>query len=295
MAAQARVTPSIRVHFFADKRVIQKVVITAIVIAAIAALLFILTWTFQERIAFQPPRGPWPVPAEVVRADYRAIDGQPLFAYVIGNPRTSRGLLLSFHGNADLAVWQIDWAREASRQTGFAVMLTEYRGYMGLEGQPSYVGSQRDATAAYRHAVDSLGVPARRIAMFGHSMGSAIAAELAARHPPAALLLQAPFTSARDMARRVVGYRPPGMVWRLISRLHFDTGAKVAQISAPVSVAHGGRDRLIPPAMGKQVYAAARIKGHWLLVPEAAHNDVSIRGGEAYWSWMKNALAPITE
>lgn len=274
---------------------IQKVVITAIVIAAIAAFLLILTWTFQERIAFQPPRGPWPVPSDVVRADYRADDGQPLFAYIVGNPQTSRGLLLAFHGNADLAVWQIEWAREASRQTGVAVMLAEYRGYMGLEGKPSYAGSQRDAAAAYRHAVDSLGVPAGRIAIFGHSMGSAIAAELAVRHPPAALLLQSPFTSARDMARRVVGYRLPGIVWGVISRLHFDTGAKVAALSAPVSVAHGGRDRLIPQAMGEQVYAAARNKGQWLLVPEAAHNDVSIRGGGAYWSWMKDALTPIME
>lgn len=295
MAASARVTPSFHAPFLADNRVIQKVVVTAIVIAVVAALLFVLTWTFQERIAFQPPRGPWPAPTGVVRTDYRAADGQPLFAYVIGNPQTSPGLLLAFHGNADLAVWQIDWAREASRRTGVAVMLAEYRGYMGLEGKPSYAGSQQDAAAAYRHAVDSLGVPAGRIAIFGHSMGSAIGAELAARHPPAALLLQSPFTSARDMARRIVGYRPPGMVWSVISRLHFDTGAKVARLSAPVSVAHGGRDLLIPQAMGEQVYAAARIKGQWLLVPEAAHNDVSIRGGEAYWSWMKNALAPITE
>ena len=295
MAAPARVTPPVHALFFTDESVIQKVVITAIVIASIAAFLVVLTWTFQERIAFQPPRGPWPVPAGVVRADYRAEDGQPLFAYIIGEPGTSRGLLLSFHGNADLAVWQIDWAREASARTGFSVMLAEYRGYMGLGGRPSYAASQRDANAAYRHAVDTLGVPAGRIAFFGHSMGSAIAAELAARHAPAALLLQSPFTSARDMARRVVGYRPPGIIWNVISRLHFDTGARVATLSAPVSVAHGGRDRLIPHAMGERIYAAARVRGQWLFVPEAAHNDVSIRGGEAYWSWMNGALAPVTE
>jgi hypothetical protein len=47
--------------------------------------------------------------------------------------------------------------------------------------------------------------------------------------------------------------------------------------------------------MGKQIYAAARNKGEWLLVPEAAHNDVGIRGGEAYWAWVKKALAPVTE
>ena len=274
---------------------IQKVLVAAIAIGAIAALLMILTWTFQERIAFQPPRGPWPTPTGVLRVDYTAGDGQALFAYVVGNPQSPSGLVLCFHGNADLAVWQVDWARELNRHTGVTVMLAEYRGYMGLSGRPSYEGSRLDADAAYSHARITMGVPAERIALFGHSLGTAVAAELASRNAPAALILQSPFTSARDMARRVVGYRPPGFLWDLISRLHFDTGAQVAKISAPVSVSHGGRDRLIPVAMGKQIYAAARNKGEWFLVPEATHNDVSIRGREAYWAWMKKALGPVTE
>ena len=249
---------------------------------------------FQERIAFQPPRGPWPEPPDGLRADYKADDGQPLFAYVVGTRNASHGLLLCFHGNADLAVWQIQWAEEIARRTGVTVMLAEYRGYMGLSGRSGYRESQLDSDAAYRFALDTLRVPADRIAVFGHSMGSAIAAELATRHPVASLVLQSPFTSAHDMARRMTGYRPPPFLWRLISRLHYDTGAKVARIQAPVAVAHGGRDRLIPLWMGERVYAAAPHKGQWLLVPDATHNDVSIRGGEAYWSWLEESLEPIT-
>lgn len=275
--------------------VISKVFVFLSLLIVLAAFLAALAWIFQERIAFQPPRGPWPSPAGGTRVEYEASDGQKLFAYLVGDPSAPRGLLLSFHGNADLAIWQIDWAEELSRRTGVTVLLAEYRGYMGLEGRPSYAGSQRDAEAAYTFSRNVLKVPADRISMFGHSLGSAIATELAVKHQPAALILQSPFTSARDMAGRMTGYQPSGFLWRLISRLHFDTGVTVAAVQAPVSVAHGGRDRLIPFEMGQSIYNAARKKGGWLLVPGAAHNDVGSRGGEVYWGWMKKALLPVTE
>jgi fermentation-respiration switch protein FrsA (DUF1100 family) len=275
--------------------VISKVVVLLSLLISLVALLAALVWIFQERIAFQPPRGPWPSPAGGTRVEYEASDGQKLFAYLVGDPSTSPGLLLSFHGNADLAAWQISWAEELSLRTGVAVLLAEYRGYMGLEGRPSYSGSEHDAEAAYAFSRNVLRVPADRIAMFGHSLGSAIATELAVKHQPAALILQSPFTSAREMAGRMTGHRPAAFLWRLISRLHFDTGVTVASVQAPVFVAHGGRDRLIPPEMGRAVYDASPRKGEWLLVPDAAHNDVGSRGGEAYWSWMKTALASVTE
>lgn len=273
---------------------IRKVFITALLIASLVAVLIALAWIYQERIAFQPPRGPWPDAPDGLRVDYDAEDGQHLFAYVIGNRSAPNGLVISFHGNADLAVWQIEWAEELVRRTGVTVMLAEYRGYMGLSGRAGYSESQMDAEAAYRFAVDTLRVSPRRIALFGHSMGSAIATELAARHPPAALILQSPFTSALDMAGRMTGYRVPKRLWRLISRLHYDTDALVARIYAPVSVAHGGEDRLIPPEMGERIYARAMVKAEWLLLPRAAHNDLVVRGGEAYWSWLEKALVPVT-
>lgn len=275
------------------RKVIVSVIVAAGLLIAVLALVISLIWVFQERIAFQPPGGPWPSAPRARRVEYVARDGQALFAYVVGDRRPARGLLLSFHGNADLAIWQIDWAEEIVRRTGVTVMLAEYRGYMGLSGRPSYEGSQLDAEAAYAFARDDLEIPAKRIAFFGHSLGSAIATELAVKHPPAAILLQSPFTSAQDMAGRMTGYRPPDFLWKLISRLYFDTGAKVAYVEAPVSVIHGGADRLIPAYMGEAVFNTAKIKGYWLLIPGAAHNDVALLDSEAYWNWMIEALGGI--
>lgn len=266
------------------------VAVVATLVVAVVVLLIILLSVFQERIAFQPQRPPYPAADGARRVDYYAADGQSLFAYLVGTPAADKPLLIAFHGNADMAVLQLDWAKETSQRTGVSVLLAEYRGYAGLPGKPTYKGSQLDADAAYLFAEKTLHVQPGRIALFGHSLGSAIASELATRHRPFVLILQSPFTSARDMAKSVLGHRPGKVGWNLFSRIHFDTMERVKDLDAPVSVAHGERDRLIPMSMGRAVFGSAREKGEWLLVPQASHNDVSVRGGDAYWQWMTLSL-----
>jgi fermentation-respiration switch protein FrsA (DUF1100 family) len=262
--------------------------ISGLLLATLVVLIAIV-WLFQERIAFQPPGPPYPEIVEATRVSYRAEDGQPLVAYLVGDPKRAPGLLLSFHGNADLAVHAIDWAQQVNRITGFAVMLTEYRGYMSLGGRSSYLTSQLDSEAAYVFARDSLKVPSDRIAFYGHSLGSGIATELASRHRPLALLLESPFTSARAMSA-IIGWRAVQIVWDAIARFHFDTVTRVAALDAPVWVVHGVRDNLIPVQMGKEVFSAAKKKGELLLVAEGSHNDVRLTGSADYWRWIAAAL-----
>ena len=268
----------------------------AILAFFIGSFLVIITlvWVLQERIAFQPPRGPYPDAGSVHRVDYKASDDQRLFAYVVGEPAKAPGLLLVFHGNADLAVRMIEWAQEISERTGVAVMLSEYRGYMGLPGQPSYDGVGRDAEAAYSYAANDLHVSPYHIAFYGHSLGTAVASELAARHRPQVLILEAPFTSARDIAGRMFGSWFTATIWPIASRIHFNTTEIVRSLDVPVYVAHGGKDRVVPFRMGEEVYGNALVKGKWLFIPEASHSDVRIRGGERYWGWMTEALETIS-
>jgi uncharacterized protein len=267
---------------------------------AVLVLLVLLVWWHQERIVFQPPRPPTDaVPAWARRVTYEADDGQPLFGYLVGPGDTadaapSPRLVIAFHGNADLAVWQLDWARELARRTRARVLLAEYRGYGGLAGAPTYQASGRDARAAYAFARDSLAVPSAEVVLFGHSLGSAVATELAgglaARGAaPRALVLQSPFTSARAMARLVVS-RPVSWTWRAISRVHFDSERVVASLAIPVWVAHGERDLIVPVRMGSALHAAAGVKGDLLVLPRAGHNDVALVGGEDYWRWIARAV-----
>lgn len=198
-------------------------------------------------------------------------------------------VVLAFHGNADLARWFVPWARDVATNTGAAVVLPEYRGYDGLAGTPTYEGSALDARAALALVRDGLDVPPDRLVYFGHSLGSAIAAELAVVLPPRTLILQAPLSSARAMAQQMW---VPGLTrfWRWISRVHFDTTACVAALGIPVWVAHGERDGVTPAWMGRAVFQAAARKGQLLLVPTAGHNDVAESGGPAYWDWLKGAV-----
>lgn len=274
-----------------DRPVLVTVAGTAMLLAVVLALLVAALWGMQERILFQPPRGPFPDGAGATRVAYAAADGRPLHGFLVESASPGAGLLIAFHGNADLAVWQIEWAREVARRTGVRVLLAEYRGYGGAPGRPTYATSRLDARAAYDVARERLGATPASLALFGHSLGSAVATELASEVRPAALLLQSPFTSARDMA--TVISRVAGASWPAISRIHFDSEVRVRAMDTPVWVAHGTRDLIIPVRMGQRVFAAARVKGELLEIDGAGHNDVPESGGERYWRWMAAALAPV--
>jgi uncharacterized protein len=253
----------------------------------------VLLWWSQERILFQPPRFQDDAP-ETGRITYETVDGQRLSGYVIGDPRHAAGVLICFHGNADLAVWQIEWARIIEKRTGCAVFLAEYRGYMSPGARPTYETSKLDARAAYDHMHIAFGIDHSRAAYFGHSLGSGIAVELAEIHPPRALVLQAPFSTAQAMARLIV-WPPITYIWKLMSRIHFDTIAVVSQLELPVSVAHGKRDRIVPFRMGMEVFNAAKCKGALLVVDSAGHNDLAQVGGEKYWRWIDESLQPLIQ
>lgn len=267
----------------------------AIVLACWLALLF-LVWRGQERVVFQPPAWPdEPLAPGVERIDFTGADGQPLFAFVVEPQRSAMGarrsvVLVVFHGNAEVATWGIDWARAVARRTGARVVLAEYRGYAGLPGRPTYEGTRRDALATWAMARERLGATAESTAVYGHSLGSAVATELAIEIRPRALVLESPMSSARAMAALMP---LPGLtlLWPAIARVHFDTRARVAALDVPVWVAHGRLDRVIPFRMGEEVYAAARVKGELLAVDGAGHNDVRAVGGERYWGWLGRAMS----
>ena len=173
-------------------------------------------------------------------------------------------------------------------------MLAEYRGYAGLSGRPTYAGSKLDALAAWEYARKSLGATPQNTVVYGHSLGSAIGVELAGEVKPRALLLEAPFTSARAMAARlgVPGILP---LWRAISRVHYDTRTHVAQLDVPVWVVHGTHDMVTPVHMGREVFQAARRKGELLILDGVGHNDVVESGGERYWEWLRRGMGVHNE
>ena len=262
----------------------------------VVLLLVALLWHRQEQVVFQPPAVVPDAPSVATRVDFRAADGHELYGYLVKPQRNGPApdaVVIAFHGNADLSAWLVPWARELADRTSAAVFLPEYRGYGGIAGPPTYQSSRSDAAGALAWARSAF--PSARIVLFGHSLGSAVAAELAetmGQAGPSALVLQSPFTSAQAMAARML-VPPIPALWGLISRVHYDTRRVVAALDTPVWVAHGSADVVIPVRMGRAVFAAARRKGELLIVPGAGHNDVA-EAGAAYWTWLAAAVsAPV--
>lgn len=262
--------------------------IVAGVLAAYAGILFVL-WRFQERIVFQPPVDRDPPVAGVRQLHYRSHDGIDLVALAVEPAGTPRGVVVAFHGNATIARWLVPWARELARRAGVVVVLPEYRGYDSRPGIPTYQGSAEDARAALEAVQREFAADPSAMAFYGHSLGSAIATELASATAPAALVLESPFTSVREMASRW-RFFGVGMFWKQISRVHYDTRRRVSRLEVPVHVAHGTRDLIVPVRMGRDVHASALRPGELLIVPGAGHNDVALTGGDAYWRWMRDAV-----
>ncbi|HEX7939482.1 MAG TPA: alpha/beta hydrolase [Gemmatimonadaceae bacterium] len=268
--------------------------IVGIAVAALALWVVFTTlwlWRNQERVVFQPPAVGAVDPPGTRRLALGGA-GSATFAYVVAPtsapPRPT--VVIAFHGNADLAAWLVPWAQELAHRANVVVVVPEYRGYGGTVGAPTYASAAEDA----RHTLDFVSTLAPgRIVLYGHSLGTAIAAELAEemkQAPPASLVLQSPFTSARDMAARLL-VPVVSVVWNRIARVHYDTRKIVQQLDVPVWIAHGTLDITVPTRMGRELGDAARRKGRLLLVQGAGHNDVPEVGGERYWQWLVEAVS----
>ncbi|HET9888702.1 MAG TPA: alpha/beta fold hydrolase [bacterium] len=197
--------------------------------------------------------------------------------------------MLHFHGNGDLAHNWVDWGNDVAQHTGYSVFLAEYRGYGGLPGRPTYDGVMNDARATLAFLEERYGLSPSEIVLYGHSLGTGVAAQLAAEQGARAVLLESPLTSIVAAGQR--SFIPPfSYVVPYISRIHWAPVDDVRKIQAPVWVACGDCDEVCPASMSEEVYAAALHQGEYLLVPQAEHGNVVDIGGDDYWAWLIRAL-----
>ena len=166
--------------------------------------------------------------------------------------RKSLGTLLYLHGTGLNIGANINQSYRF-RQLGFSVLLIDYRGYGRSQGSfPSEARVYEDAETAYNYLVKQRQLSPSEIFLYGHSMGGAVAVELAIAHPEAAgLIVQSSFTSMLNMVEHYSLMRLFPV--RLLLRQNFDSFAKVKLLRIPVLFAHGTADPLIPAAMSKQL------------------------------------------
>jgi pimeloyl-ACP methyl ester carboxylesterase len=166
------------------------------------------------------------------------------------------------------------------QRMGFSVLAIDYRGFGKSDGElPSEEQVYADAQAAWDHLRRREPDPARRF-VYGHSLGGAVAIDLATKNPDVAgLIVESSFTSMREMAAAMgYGALPLGAVLTQ----HFDSLAKVPQLGAPVLFVHGTADRFVPASMSERLYAAAPEPKRLLLVESAGHSNTTYVAFDRY-------------
>ena len=184
------------------------------------------------------------------------------------------------HGNAE----SIDLAAEGLLPycpRGISVLLPEYRGYVRSAGSPSQAAITSDYTAFYDLLADRPEVDRDRIFLHGRSVGGGVVCALGAKRRPAALILQSPFTSVRNMAKRMLF--PPFLIFD-----PFDNAKVLAAYDGPVLIQHGRYDDVVPHSHGQALHDIA--PNSQLLLYDCGHNDFPI-DTDAYWQDVQSFLA----
>jgi hypothetical protein len=204
--------------------------------------------------------------------------------FVPGRPDRT---LLIFCGNGGNLTYRAPLLARMRRELGVSLFIFDYQGYGRSSGVPSEAATSADARAALAYLRGRPDVDPRGIAYYGESLGSAVAVDLAADEPPAALVLNAPFTSISDMAR--VHYWVLGPLLGLV-RSRYDSATRIGETRVPVLVVHGENDAVVPVEQGRRLYDAANEPKRLLVVPGAGHNDLVSLGGAAYWAAVRDVL-----
>lgn len=203
-----------------------------------------------------------------------APDGASVLGWY-GAARPRQPTLLYFHGNGGAL---IDRKPRIERfmAEGWGILVMTYRGYGGSTGSPSERAIVADGLRAHDWLTAS-GVPARQIVLYGESLGSGVAAQVALQRPAAGLVLDAPFTSIPDVARRRFKLIP--LKWIPIDRYY--TRRIIGEIGMPLLILHGALDTVVPVAMGRELFALAREPKTLAVLPRGGHSDIYIDGNDA--------------
>jgi abhydrolase domain-containing protein 17 len=260
-ADRRETTPSLRSRMLS--------LLTVLLVLYVGLMLF--AHLVADRMIFLPPAASYEA-GQLGVVHVPTDDGVQVAVLHLPNP-DARFTILYSHGNAEDLGHLAPVLREL-RDAGFAVIGYDYRGYgASTGGPPSAAGAYRDQQAVYRYATEQLGIPPSRIVLYGRSVGSGPATELAAREPVGGLILESAFTSTFVVMTRV----------RLLPFDRFPNLQRIGRVQAPVLIIHGTRDEVIPVRHGQRLYEAAPEPKQAFWVEGAHHNDVYWVAGREYW------------
>lgn len=256
-----------------------------VALSVMYAGLLVGAWFLQRQLIYYPD--PVRTPPEtfglsnVEEVSLPTLDGETIISWW-SKAKPGQPTLLYFHGNAGTLATRSERVRKY-QNTGTGIFMMTYRGYGGSTGKPSERANVRDAKQAYDFLI-SQGVPATKIVVYGESLGTGVATQVAAAKDVAGVILDAPYTSMVDVAEVHYPYLPAR--WLLIDR--YNTRKYIDRINAPLLIVHGEDDAIVPVAMGREVYELARQPKEIATYAGAGHADHYMFGSyEKIWHWLE--------
>jgi len=264
----------------------------AVVVLVMIAAFFALVWAGQRRMMYFPFGTP-PPPAEAglpgaQEVTFDTSDGLTLRGWLVSSREQSALTVIVFNGNAGNRAFRAPLAAALGRRK-ISVLLFDYRGFGGNPGAPTQDGLAKDARAA-RGFLVRRGVDQSQIVYFGESLGTAVAAELAVEHAPAALVLRSPFMSMADVGQ----HHYPFMPVRLMLRDRYATGDLIRKVRCPLLVVAGDRDAIVPPEHSRALYDAANDPKRLAIIRGADHNDEALLSGREMIDAITSFLAAVS-
>lgn len=257
----------------------------AFFILVLYAAIVLAVYIFQRRLQYFPDNdlgdaeAPGILGFKSVKA--RTSDNFDLVAWFSPPKKKDGRVIVFFHGNGGNIAHR---AIKASQMTarGYGVFLCEYRGYGGNPGSPTEEGLYRDGRAALQW-LENEGYGIGRLVLYGESIGSGVAVQLAAEVQPRTVILEAPFTSAADVAKRAYPILPVDAMMKD----RFDNIKKIGMSKPSLLIVHGDRDEVVPHKLGKKLFEAANHPKEFIAIEHGTHNDLFEHGaGHAILDWL---------
>ena len=235
---------------------------------SIGLILFI----FQRKILFNisnKPKKPEDYELNNIKElQIKTLDGVNLLAWY-SRPNANQPLLVYFHGNS------FDIGERAHRikryiNKGLGVLLLAWRGYSGNLGKPTEKNLYIDGESTIKWIIENLNYDYENLIIYGESLGCAVAVELGTRYKFKSIVLESPFTSIPDIARKRYKIYP---IKNLVLD-KFDNYSKIDKILSPLLIISGKKDEVIPHEHSKKLFLKAKNPKKNLFIDEAMHNNL---------------------
>jgi len=215
-------------------------------------------------------------------------DGQKLHGWFF--PVSGKSPVLLFcHGNAGNISHRIENIKFLVKRD-ISVFIFDYKGYGQSSGRPSEKGIYIDGIAAYDYLTKIEKISPDRIAIFGRSIGGAVAIEIALQRKARCLIIESTFTSTKDMAKTIF----PFFIVSPFLPHHYNNILKIVGVTIPKLIIHGEDDNIVPFSMGNKLFAQATEPKLFLPIHGAGHNDTYVVGGEDYFEAIVNFILSST-